>query len=103
MPALNRERLFVLAIYSTACHICKSTGLIQFTQEGRTYPNTPCPACRYRDLKRWLRRWCLDPNIAPWLWKHYKPLIPRSQRSVIRHMHKHHKAGPEDVTKYLKP
>jgi hypothetical protein len=75
--------------FTKDCKFCKNTGLLEFKREGKSYPNAPCPCCRYYDLREWLRRWDMDVNIAPWLWQHYSKDMPKVQKQKLHDFRSH--------------
>lgn len=64
------ERMW-LKSYHPPCSVCDSSGNIYFTYEGKHYPNTPCPACRYQKLLEWCDHWGVRRSVARWLKNHY--------------------------------
>jgi len=73
-------------IFFINCKTCLNSGLIEFKRGECTYPNAPCPMCQYPALKKWLDRWCMDSNIAPFLWKHYDSLLPKKKTKQKRNL-----------------
>lgn len=71
--------------FTKDCKFCQNEGILEFKHDGKSYPNAPCPVCRWYDLRVWLKRWCLNPNIAVWLWQHYSPRMTKAQRVKKRH------------------
>lgn len=88
--------------FTKTCKVCGSTGILGFVQGGLNYPNAPCAVCRYDELRRWLRRWCLDANIASWLWKHYSKTLNKAQRNRMRHHFGGKKRNEELPDEFLK-
>ena len=98
----ERFRPLKLKCYTYDCPLCKGEGIVEFKQEDKTYPNAPCPACRFYELRKWLDRWCLDKNIAPWLWKFHRSKMKLLKSAIAKRFLPRRRPCPQpDFEEYL--